>query len=323
LEDTAVISITVVNGLGGGMSGDTFTVPAIGQDSTFTVTTTVAAEGDKFALIFDVPGANHVATLAALPTNPPQGFVPAGLEFSLAAFMAGRPLPDDTLLAEPITLTIDYSAADIANIGPSEHSVGLYFNQSGSWTQSGIQIVERDTAQHKLVVVVDRTGDFALFRRGFVFFPVMANNYVGAPDLIVESLTILSSGGGDGSAGDVELVLRNVGTTPATTEFWVDVYIAPRVPPTAVNQTWSIVGTQGLVWGVTTDVLPIRPGDSLTLTLASSAYKPDLSYVSWPLPATTAIYAQVDSVGTGNDTGAVLEIHEIRGEPYNNIFKQP
>lgn len=323
LEDTAVISITVVNGLGGGMSGDTFAVPAIGLDSTFTVTTAVAAEGDNFALIFDVPETNHVVSLSALPANPPNGFVPAGLEFSLAAFSTGRLLPGGTQLTEPITLTIDYGAADVANIGPSELSIGLYFSQAGSWTKDGLQVVERDTTQHKLVVVVDRVGDFALFRRGFVFLPLVANNYVSAPDLVVESLTILSSGSVDVSAGDVELVIRNVGTAPVTTEFWVDVYIDPRVVPTAVNQTWSILGVQGLVWGVTADVLPIKPGESLTLTLASSTYKPDLSFIKWPLVVNASIYAQVDSVGENNNTGSVLEIHEIRGEPYNNIFKMP
>ncbi|MCB9422808.1 MAG: tandem-95 repeat protein [Ardenticatenaceae bacterium] len=323
LADTAVISITVVNGLNGGMSGDTFAVSAIGQDSAFTVTTAVAAEGDDFTLIFDVPGMSDEVAVTALPTDLPPGFVPAGLEFSLAAFVAGRPLPDGTLLAEPITLTIDYSAANIANIGPSELSAGLYFNQVGSWTQDGIQIVERDTAQHKLAVVVDRVGDFALFRQGFVFLPLVTNNFVSAPDLVVESLVVLSSGGVDGSAGDFELVIRNVGTALVTAEFWVDVYVDPRVVPTAVNQTWSIVGTQGLVWGVTADVLPIKPGESLTLTLASATYKPDLSFVKWPLAANASIYAQVDSVGADNDTGAVLEIHEIRSEPYNNIFQMP
>ena len=86
-------------------------------------------------------------------------------------------------------VTFDYAGAEAADIGPSEQSLALYVWQEGGWTESGIQIVERDTGQHRLVVTVDHTGTFALFRRGFVFLPLVANNYVNASDLVVESLT--------------------------------------------------------------------------------------------------------------------------------------
>jgi hypothetical protein len=41
--------------------------------------------------------------------------------------------------------------------------------------------------------------------------------------------------------------------------------------------------------------------------------------ISWPLPAGTLMYAQVDSANVGTTYGAVLESHEITGGTYNNI----
>jgi hypothetical protein len=224
---------------------------------------------------------------------------------------------------QPVDVRADYAGAAVADIGPSEHSLGLYVWQEDGWTESGIQVVERDTVQHRLVVTVDHAGIFALFRRGFIFLPLVANNYVNAPDLVVESLTVLSAGGAGGTAGDVQLVIKNVGTGPVTDEFWVDVYVNPHTPPTAVNQTWEMLGEQGLVWGVAADAFPLNPGEALTLTLSSPYYTPSFSHVAWPLAATVPIYAQVDSNDVSTNTGAVLEIHEITGAPYNNIFKMP
>ncbi len=321
LEDTAVISLTVANGMDGGIGGDIFSVPAIGLDNTISVTADIpanAAVTGNFALILDVPQTGNLAAAANMDNSAPDGFVSAGLNFSLLVYLDGQPVDSSYQFAQPVTLTIDYTNADIANIGPSEQSLGLYVAQGGSWVEGSIQIVERDTARHRLVVAVDQAGEFQLFRRGFIFLPLVANNYVSAPDLIVESLTILSSGDAGGMVGDIQLVIQNVGTAAVMTEFWVDVYINPRTPPTAVNQTWEMIGDEGLVWGVTADILPINPGESLTLTLESSTYKPDLSHVIWPLAANEPLYAQVDSVG-----GAVLEIHEIAGEPYNNIYQLP
>ena len=148
-------------------------------------------------------------------------------------------------------------------------------------------------------------------------------NYVNAPDLVVESLTILSAGEAGGAAGDVQLVIKNVGTGPVTDEFWVDVYVNPQTPPTAVNQTWLMLGDQGLVWGVAMDALPMYPGEALTLTLRSPYYAASASHVDWPLTADTPIFAHVDSNDVATTTGAVLEIHEITGAPYNNIVKMP
>jgi uncharacterized repeat protein (TIGR01451 family) len=148
-----------------------------------------------------------------------------------------------------------------------------------------------------------------------LYLPVVMRNYVAAPDLVVEQITA--------SGNSVQVVIRNEGDLPVEDEFWVDVYLNPATPPTAVNQTWQHVGDHGIVWGVTSDALPLNPGDALTLTVTpagGSYYHADLSNVSWPLASGTVIYAQVDSAHTETSYGGVMENHEIVGGTYNNIM---
>ena len=143
-----------------------------------------------------------------------------------------------------------------------------------------------------------------------VFLPLTLHGYFPpAPDLVVEGITATGNA--------VSLVVRNVGAAPAYQPFWVDVYIDPDPPPSAVNQPWQSLASQGLVWGVT--ALPLAPGASVTLEVGDAYFWPDLSLVNWPLPAGTAVYAQVDSYNEATTYGAVQESHEIAGGPYNNI----
>jgi hypothetical protein len=112
------------------------------------------------------------------------------------------------------------------------------------------------------------------------------------------------------------VVVENRGNAPATDDFWVDVYVDPDTVPTSVNQTWEMVGDQGLVWGVEAD---LAAGEVLTLTVGDEYYSDEYSNISWPLAVGTPIYAQVDSANAETDYGAVLEDHEITGEPYDNV----
>jgi uncharacterized repeat protein (TIGR01451 family) len=144
---------------------------------------------------------------------------------------------------------------------------------------------------------------------GNIFLPLITGNFLSAPDLIIESLIAGSNA--------VTITIKNIGNAPVVDGFWLDVYINPDTPPTRVNRHWHNLGSQGLVWGV---VAPnIVPGESLTLTLNHSAYRPEFSEVVLPLPPGSAVYAQVDSVNLLTDYGGVLEGHEISGESYNNI----
>lgn len=324
LEDTAVVRLNVVEGMNGGIGGSTFTVPNLGNDATFAVQTQIpanVANGDNFALIFNqTAGSGPVESSPSSPSAP-AGFVPGGLTFSLAPYVDGQSMAENYQFDEPVTLVINYPNAAVANIGPSENSLGLYFWDGAGWQTGGIQIVERNTAQNRLVVQVSHGGTFGLFRVGFVFIPMVANNFAQLPDLVVESITVLATGNAQGKAGNVQVVIKNVGTAAVTSEFWVDLYITPQTAPTAVNQTWQMVGTQGVAWGITASALPLDPGESLTLTLASPYFSASDSRIVWPLAQNSQLYAQVDSSNPGSSSGAVLELHEAEGSPYNNILK--
>jgi len=71
---------------------------------------------------------------------------------------------------------------------------------------------------------------------------------------------------------------------------------------------------------VSAGALPLEPGEAITLTIGDAYYWAEYSYVEWPLPPGTPIYAQVDSADADTTYGAILELDEIRGLPYNNIL---
>ena len=145
----------------------------------------------------------------------------------------------------------------------------------------------------------------------FIFLPIVTNNYVSAPDLVVDELTV--------SDDSIEVTITNQGDTAVTDAFWVDVYINPGTPPTAVNQTIDTLNCEGVVWGVTDSALPLLPGDSLVLTLDDAYFAEGHSRLSLPVAVGTAVYAQVDSANTNTTYGNVLENHESNGGVYNNI----
>jgi len=305
LTDTATVSATVTNGVDGGVSGDTFVVVNTGADGTFTITIEipVGVEGDgNFVLVYD--------ELAQAAGPPPGGFAPAGAFFILKAYLDGQLLDGDHAFQQPLTLTLEYENAEVAGIGPAEASLALYYWDEGGWSDYGITVVERDVENNRLMVTIGHLTEFGFFRRGFCYLPLVTKNFVNAPDLVVEALTATSY--------DVQVVIANEGNSPVTDEFWVDVYVDPDTPPTAVNQTWQMLSSQGLAWGINADALPLAPGDRLTLTLGSPYYAAAWSSVNWPLTAGTPVYAQVDSVALGSDYGAVRETHEITGGAYEN-----
>lgn len=313
LTDTAVFSMTVTDGIDGGVGGDSVTILDTGANDAFTITVELPTDIENnvnFALIYD--------ELDEVGSSPPSGYVPAGAYFTLAAYIDGQLLGDGHIFQRPLTITLEYANAEPVGTGPSEDSLALYSWANGQWSDTGLTIVERDTTQHRLTVALNRPGDFGLFRREFIYLPLIMNNFVSAPDLIVEKVTVSSTGAAPGGA--IQVVVANIGNSPVTDGFWVDVYIGPDTPPTAVNQTWQMLGSQGVVWGVTANALPLNPGDALTLMLDSPYYVASLSQVTWPLAENTPIYAQVDTANLATTYGAVLEIHEITGKQYNNII---
>lgn len=289
LTDTTNLVFSLADGANGGIAGDNFAVSGLGNGGAFSVNTQIpsnVAPNDNLALIFNLTSFSSVTDVNLSTPADPAGYMPAGLTFNLIPFVNGQPANANYRFAQPVTLVIDYPNTAVAGIGPSENSLGLYVQNGDSWENSGVQIVSRDTVNHKLTVTVDRGGNFGLFYIGLKFLPMITDHYFTAPDLIVESVTVLDLGRSAASPGDVQIVIKNVGNGAVTEEFWVDLYINPHTVPTAVNQTWNLVGAEGAAWGVLVDALPLNPGESLTLTFSSPYFVANSSQVNWLSPPT-------------------------------------
>ncbi len=153
--------------------------------------------------------------------------------------------------------------------------------------------------------------------RNYIYLPMVVKPGPQAPDLVITSLAATSS--------TVEVVLTNQGPVDTAAGFWVDFYVAPSSVPTAANQLWQDVSSEGIAWGITE---PIVAGESLTLTYSTAPGAPNLyfsaadSNFTGTLSAGTSIYAQVDSAHVSNVNGAILETHEILGTAYNNVSNE-
>lgn len=147
-----------------------------------------------------------------------------------------------------------------------------------------------------------------------LFIPLVLNNFVSAPDLIVTNISASST--------LVEVTIENQGTMATSSGFWVDFYIDPDPVPMHENEVWSDVSDEGIVWGVN---VSIAAGDSLTLRYSTAPGAPNLFYseensgYTGLLPVGTTVYAQVDSAHLNTTYGGVLELHEILGTAYNNV----
>jgi len=141
-----------------------------------------------------------------------------------------------------------------------------------------------------------------------------------APDLVVDSVTV--------NTNSAIVVIKNRGEVAVSSgdSFWVDLYIDPERMPTGVNETWDLVCDQGIAWGISGDVLPLDPGETITLVYcpgsAGSGLRPVDEYTQFDgaLAPGTPIAVQVDSANVDDvKYGGVREDHEIWGLAYNNI----
>lgn len=107
-----------------------------------------------------VTAATALALTPLDSATPPAGFSFAGHAFQLEAYR------DGTLLAgfafeKPITITIHYSAVDVA--GLDEDSLDLRYWDGSNWVSAGITLVERNPAQRYATFTVAHLSEFALF----------------------------------------------------------------------------------------------------------------------------------------------------------------
>lgn len=138
---------------------------------------------------------------------------------------------------------------------------------------------------------------------GMIYLPLIMNDFALAPDLVVHNLIAGNNA--------VTVTIKNIGNTPVSDAFWVDVYLNPTPTPTGVNQEWWELAGEGLVWGVTQT---IPAGGELALTIGDVYYSTLYSGFSGTIPPGTPVWAQVDSVNLNTTYGGVLE-----GNEHNNI----
>jgi hypothetical protein len=134
------------------------------------------------------------------------------------------------------------------------------------------------------------------------------------PDLVVEAFTVTPAKSSY-AAGEPVLItvkVKNVGGSPTTIGFWVDLYINPSTPPTTPNVRWNdvcgISPCYGIAWYVNQS---LAPGQSITLTSAPGQFAGPQSI--WPgsfASGTNALYVYVDSYNPPVPTGAVVEGNE-------------
>ncbi|MEM7800413.1 MAG: IPT/TIG domain-containing protein [Chloroflexota bacterium] len=192
--------------------------------------------------------------------------------------------------------TLSASSTEIQAQVPSTISVGVYD-----------VYVENSGGDRSLTET-----DGLIISEAFLFMPLSAEQFAPYPDLVVESYV--------GTGNTVSVTITNQGYREVSDEFWVDLYINPTAAPTSVNDTIDTLGSDGLVWLISGNALPLAPGESFVLTLSDSYYQPAESRFNGTLPENAAIYIQVDSANKANVTGGVLESHEVNGTTYNNIW---
>ncbi len=168
----------------------------------------------------------------------------------------------------------------------------------------------------RTVVVEDRLAEMltlgAAGRLHQVYLPMVLKEGFDLPDLIVRQIFPTSN--------DIQVVIENVGEAPVTDDFWVDAYVDPDPVPAGPNDVWYDGRCEeGLVWGVTASEAPMAVGAVITLTVEGQYYSEGLSEFSGGLAVGTEVWAQVDAANTESDYGGVLEMHEARGETYNNL----
>jgi uncharacterized repeat protein (TIGR01451 family) len=139
-----------------------------------------------------------------------------------------------------------------------------------------------------------------------VYLPEVAYQVPVSPDLVIETVSV--------SNGSATIVIKNIGNTPVTDAFWVDLYVNPSQPP-QLNQPWQEIAPAGSVWGVTgAGLRQLVPGGTLTLVTGDAYYASTYSSDA-PFPTGAQIYVLADSVSLASSFGGVAE-----GDETNNRF---
>ncbi|HEU4322772.1 MAG TPA: Ig-like domain-containing protein [Roseiflexaceae bacterium] len=276
----------------GNFTGEVYTVDRIPPTGSLQPLAPVV-KGSAFYTFTVVYTDNVAVKFSTIDSNDIRVTRPGGFSV-LAELVSATPAADGT----PIQATYRFTP-------PS----GSWRNQdNGPYTLTLVAGQITDTAGNSNVA--KELGRLIVNVNAQVFLPIV-NLRMPLPDLVVEQVRFTGT--------SIEVVVHNQGRIPVSDAFWVDLYIAPRSAPTAVNQTWQTNGDSGITWGVTAGGLPIPPNGRLTLRVGDQFFRADQSRYAATIPAGTPIYAQVDSANALTTYGGVLESHERDGAAYNNI----
>ncbi len=244
-----------------------------------------------------------IAADAAPPTIPADNVTPAYITGTLSGLYA----PAGNVVSFTANLGTLTPPTDLADAAGEAHSnlTSAIAGASDVVATAGMACAYTEAAQTQ-VVIGGGGGEF------FVYLPLIMRNYNSYPDLVVTAISATSYG--------ITVTIQNQGEGPVDDAFWVDAYISPTTAPQSVNEIWPYLGDLGLAWGVPANLAPMSAGAVMTLTFGDAYYYPEFSQVTWPLTASLAIYAQVDSNNPAAAYGAVLEDHEFYGGTYNNVF---
>ncbi len=170
LTDTATLHVSMVAGVASGEPGETVVASSIGISSTIDVTLDIPAN-----VVSGEEEVTFVLRPIDLTGEPPQGFKFAGLAFALEIYVDGVLVSSPFALDNPITVTIEYSDADVAHIGKGDDELMLTFWDGSEWLPDGITLVELDTANNQLAVELSHLTDFALFGKDMmtVYLPMI------------------------------------------------------------------------------------------------------------------------------------------------------
>jgi hypothetical protein len=177
------------------------------------MTTTVQVPPDA------VDQATTLVYLPLQPESPPSGFAFAGQGFDLEAFQNGTLVPG-LVFAQPVTVTIHYSDADVA--GLDEESLTLTYWTDSMWQDAACGPAERHLAENWLAVPICHLSQFGLLgeKRAFaIYLPLVQRNYGACSTIPV----LLSPANGSNPSTIAPLFRWDGGSNPNATSLRMEV----------------------------------------------------------------------------------------------------
>jgi 5'-nucleotidase len=196
------------------------------------------AQGNATVVQAPVGASTEAVQLVMMPlmaVTPPSGFLFANHAFDLIAYQGGVPVPG-FVFAKPVTITINYSDADVAMM--DENTLVLEYWDGGAWVDAACGPYDRHPADNWLAVPICHLTQFGLFASApslSVFKSVMPAADVPLGGVV--NYTIVLSNSGDGPA--IGVVMTDV--LPSEVDFggWVEQGSAMLAPPDNDVITWG------------------------------------------------------------------------------------